>query len=183
MGPKCKYFPNIYPIFWILIELPLLLYNVQKKDDLDVFPKYKLFLTVTISMQCIGKIINYPPELSLWLPHNLQQAGPKPYVLRILGLKGFPLTPGKKRPTILLHLRLYFKYSFFFRRVHPCAGARPGTHPARCELCSRPHKPKVTSLKASCNPRKHHYHHHHHHCYHHIHHCHYYLFIPLKYHR
>ena len=48
-------------------------------------------------------------------------------------------------------------------------------------LFSPPHKPKVTSLKASCNPRKHHYHHHHNHCYHHIHHCHYYLFIPLKY--
>ena len=32
------------------------LYNAQKKDALDVFPKYKLFLTVTISMQCIGKL-------------------------------------------------------------------------------------------------------------------------------
>ena len=32
------------------------LYNAQKKDALDVFPKYKLFLTVTISLQCIGKL-------------------------------------------------------------------------------------------------------------------------------
>ena len=44
------------------------------------------------------------------------------------------------------------------------------------------HKPKVSSLKASYNPKRHHYHHHHHpHCYHPIHHRHYYLFIPLKY--
>ena len=78
-------------------------------------------------------------------------------------------------------LSLTCNNSFFFSWVHPSARARPGPHPARCERCPRPHKPKVSSLKASYNPRKHHYHHHHHYCYHHIHHRHYYLFIPLKY--